>query len=62
MPDWTETHKAWVVTADDGNYESPPLIAQQIEYSDFPLPDGIKLYVEDGGEGVGMVLMLPGER
>jgi len=61
-PDWTETHQAWVATADDGNFESPPLITQQIEYSDFPLSHGIKLYVEDGGPDVGMVLMLPGER
>jgi hypothetical protein len=32
-----------------------PVVTQRIPYTDFPLPEGIKLYVRDG------VLMLPSE-
>jgi len=39
---------------------NPGLYAhQRIGYTDFPLPEGIKLYVEDAGEYY--VVMLPGE-
>jgi hypothetical protein len=39
-----------------GQWLEGPAIVQRIPYTDFPLPDGIKLYLEDG------VLCLPSER
>lgn len=55
----------WTLTVDRGkrpmavatcqaDTDEPPLVRQEIEYTDFPLPS-IKLYL------VGSVLMLPGE-
>ena len=42
-----------LLICEDGNYKE--LARQEISYTDFPLPEGIKLYL-DGG-----VLMLPSE-
>ena len=42
-----------VLVCEDGNYRE--LLREEISYTDFPLPEGIKLYL-DGG-----VLLLPSE-
>ena len=41
--------------------DTPALIHQDIEYTNFPLPEGITLYMQDGGPGYGWVLMLRSE-
>ena len=46
-------HMAVVTCSADSN--TKPVVTQRIEYTDFTLPDGIKLYVRDS------VLMLPSE-
>lgn len=43
----------WIVSANDGNYNR--LVKQNIVYSDFPMEEGIILYLVDG------VAMLPWE-
>lgn len=58
----------WVVTCDDGGKGTKPvkLCTQIIPYSDFPLQEGIKIYVEDGSLDGGntrhKIIMLPSER
>jgi hypothetical protein len=42
-----------VLICEDGNYRE--VTRQEIEYTDFPLPEGIKLFLDSG------VLMLPSE-
>lgn len=49
--------KSAVLTFDDGNGNI--LAKQEIEYTDFPLPE-ISFYVENNGDG--KTMMLPGER
>lgn len=54
---WTLTvnadKSAMLTCREDTN--DPPAVMQRIEYTDFPLPEGIKLYVESG------ILLLPSE-
>jgi hypothetical protein len=45
-----------IAACTDGHANGATYKVQNIEYSDFPLREGIKLYVEDG------VLMVPSER
>jgi hypothetical protein len=48
------------VTATDGN-DTFPIVTQEIEYSDFPLPEGIQFFVCKDDYLGGWVLMLPSE-
>lgn len=58
---WSLTHQTtgWRLQADDGNGNI--LATQMIEYSDFPLENGIKLFLMAGGPEGRPVLMLPVE-
>jgi hypothetical protein len=56
-------NKQGVLICGDGN-DTPPLITQNIPYTDFPMEE-ITLYLEDGsldGEQPAKILMLPSER
>ena len=57
---WTLTRQTeWRLQADDGN--GNVMTTQKIEYSDFPLEGGIKLYLAAGGPEGRPVLMLTSE-
>lgn len=52
-----------ILLCGDGD-DTPPLVTQEIPYTDFPLEE-ITLFLEDGsvdGENVHRILMLPSER
>lgn len=44
----------------DGN-DGPPSFEQHIDFTDFPLQEGISIWVESGGPGGSPVMLLPSE-